>query len=297
MSTATVNAVPAPTPGRRVSGRPKKPARPWGSPAVYFIALVVIALTLAPVAYIVLGGFRSNAQLTNDPAGLPSPWEFSNYTNVLKSSTFWVEFRNSVVVGAVTTLLVISMGLMASYVVARYRFRGRGLMFSFFAAGLMFPITVAITPLFILLTKMHLIDSMVGVILPQVAYGLPTTIIILVPFLQAIPLEIEEAASVDGCGRLGFFFRMVLPLSLPGVLTTGILTFVASWNSYLLPLFVLSNSDRFTLPLGVQQFHSQYASDTASVLAFTSLSMIPALVFFTAFERRIVGGLQGAVKV
>jgi raffinose/stachyose/melibiose transport system permease protein len=89
---------------------------------------------------------------------------------------------------------------------------------------------------------------------------------------------------------------MVLPLSLPGVLTTGILTFVASWNSYLLPLFVLSTPGRFTLPLGVQQFHSQYASDTASVLAFTSLSMIPALVFFTAFERRIVGGLQGAVK-
>lgn len=297
MTTTTVGPAPRRNrPARRISGRPARRSRPWGSPAVYFIALVVIALTVAPVAYIVLGGFRDNSQLTVDPAGLPSPWRFGNYAHVLQTSTFWREFLNSVIAGGATTLLVIGLGVSASYVIARYRFRGRGLMFGLFAAGLMFPITVAVTPLFILLTKMHLIDSLVGVILPQVAFGLPTTIIILVPFLQAIPMEIEEAAAVDGCGRLGFFVRMVLPLSLPGVLTTGILTFIASWNSYLLPLFVLSKTQYFTLPLGVQQFHSQYAADTASVLAFTSLSMIPALLFFTAFERRIVGGLQGAVK-
>ncbi|WGL50904.1 carbohydrate ABC transporter permease [Nocardioides sp. BP30] len=296
MTTSTLDAAPGPSRSRRASGRPQRRKLPWGSPAVYFIALVVIGLTLAPVAYIVLGGFRDNSQLTVDPAGLPSPWRFANYSNVLSSSTFWREFANSVIVGGVTTLLVVAMGVSASFVIARYRFRGRGLMFGLFAAGLMFPITVAITPLFIILDKLNLTDSLLGVILPQVAFGLPTTIIILVPFLQAIPDEIEEAAAVDGCSRLGFFFRMVLPLSLPGVLTTGILTFVASWNSYLLPLFVLSKTSSFTLPLGIQQFHSQYASDTAAVLAFTSLSMIPALVFFTAFERRIVGGLQGAVK-
>ena len=162
---------------------------------------------------------------------------------------------------------MIALGLSASYVLARYRFRGRGLMFGLFAAGLMFPITVAITPLFILLNNLHLTDHLIGVILPQVAFGLPTTIIILVPFLRAIPDEIEEAAAVDGCSRLRFYFRMVLPLSLPGVLTTGILTFVASWNSYLLPLFVLSNTESFTLPLGVQQFRGVHGSDTAAVLA------------------------------
>jgi raffinose/stachyose/melibiose transport system permease protein len=292
MTAASIEA-PRARKSRRPGGKQKDP---WGSPAVYFVALIVIALTLAPVAYIVLGGFRDNSQLTVDPAGFPNPWRLSNYGNILKSSTFWQEFANSVIAAAATTILVVALGLSASYVLARYRFRGRGFMFGLFAAGLMFPITVAITPLFVLLDRMNLTNSLVGVVLPQVAFALPTTIIILVPFLQAIPLEIEEAAAVDGCGRLSFYVRMVLPLSLPGVLTTGILTFVASWNSYLLPLFVLSNPDRFTLPLGVQQFHSQYASDTASVLAFTSLSMIPALVFFTAFERRIVGGLQGAVK-
>lgn len=101
---------------------------------------------------------------------------------------------------------------------------------------------------------------------------------------------------MDGAGRLGFFFRMVVPLSIPGVITVGILAFIASWNAYLLPLFILNNEMQYTLPLGVQAFSSQYSVDTARVLAFTSLSMIPALVFFSLFERRIVGGLTGAVK-
>jgi raffinose/stachyose/melibiose transport system permease protein len=185
---------------------------------------------------------------------------------------------------------------MVSYVLARYHFRGRGAMYSLFAAGLMFPITVAITPLYILIKDLGLTNSLGGVILPQIAFGLPTTVIILVPFLRAIPDEIEEAASIDGASRLGFFFRMVLPLSLPGVVTVGILAFIGSWNAYLLPLFILNDQSTFTLPLGVQAFASQWSVDTAKVLAFTSLSMIPALIFFALFQRRIVGGLTGAVK-
>jgi len=169
-------------------------------------------------------------------------------------------------------------------------------MYSLFAAGLMFPMTVAITPLYIMIKTLGLMNSLWGVILPQIAFALPTTIIILVPFLRAIPAEIEEAASIDGCSRVGFFMRMVIPLSVPGVITVGILAFIASWNSYLLPLFILNDQNTFTLPLGVQAFASQYSVDTAKVLAFTSLSMIPALIFFSLFERRIVGGLTGAVK-
>jgi raffinose/stachyose/melibiose transport system permease protein len=141
-----------------------------------------------------------------------------------------------------------------------------------------------------------LMNTHAGIILPQIAFALPTTIIILVPFLRAIPKELEEAASIDGSSRLGFFFRMVIPLSVPGVVTVGILAFIASWNSYMLPLFILNDESQYTLPLGVQAFASQFSVDTARVLAFTSLSMIPALVFFSLFERRIVGGLTGAVK-
>ena len=269
---------------------------PWGSPLVYFVALVVIALMLAPVAYIILGGFRSNAQITTDPAGLPNPWNVENYLAVLTGPQFWGQVLNSTIAATATTVGAVALGLMASYVIARYRFRGRGALYALFAAGLMFPITVAITPLYIVVRSLGLMNSLAGVIIPQIAFALPVTIIILVPFLRAIPDEIQEAAFIDGCGRLGFFWRMVLPLAVPGVITVGILAFIGSWNSYLLPLFILNNEATFTLPLGVQAFSSQYSVDTAKVLAFTSLSMIPALVFFSLFERRIVGGLTGAVK-
>jgi raffinose/stachyose/melibiose transport system permease protein len=291
MSATTLDA-PAQAPGTHS----ECPKRDWGNPTIYFIALLLVATMLAPVAYIILGGFRTNSQITNSPAGLPSPWAFGNYLDVLKGGVFWQEVVNSTISAVATTVGVVVLGLMASYVLARYRFRGRGAMYTLFAAGLMFPMTVAITPLYIMIKSLGLINTLPGIILPQIAFALPVTVIILVPFLRAIPDEIEEAASIDGCSRLGFFFRMVVPLAVPGVVTVGILAFVGSWNSYLLPLFVLNDQARYTLPLGVQAFASQYSVDTAKVLAFTSLSMIPALVFFSLFERRIVGGLTGAVK-
>jgi raffinose/stachyose/melibiose transport system permease protein len=291
MSETTLDA-PAQAPGTRR----ERPKRDWGNPTIYLMALLLVAAMLAPVVYIILGGFRTNSQITNSPAGLPSPWAIGNYLDVLKGGVFWQEVVNSTISAVSTTVGVVVLGLMASYVLARYRFRGRGAMYTLFAAGLMFPMTVAITPLYIMIKSLGLMNSLPGIILPQIGFALPVTVIILVPFLRAIPAEIEEAASIDGCSRLGFFFRMVVPLSVPGVVTVGILAFVGSWNNYLLPLFILNDQDKFTLPLGVQAFASQYSVDTAKVLAFTSLSMIPALVFFSLFERRIVGGLTGAVK-
>ncbi len=291
----------APQTGSSRSTRTARPARPpkrmhRGAIAAYIAAVVVILIMLVPVAYIILGGFRTNSQITVDPAGFPGPWNVGNYLDVLTGSVFWRQVLNSTIAGLATTLGVVVLGLMASYVIARYRFRGRGVLYALFAAGLMFPMTVAITPLYIVVRNLGLMNSLPGVILPQIAFALPTTIIILVPFLRAIPDEIEEAAFIDGCSRFGFFWRMVVPLAMPGVVTTGILAFIASWNSYLLPLFILNDSDTFTLPLGVQAFSSEYSVDTARVLAFTALSMIPALIFFSVFERRIVGGLTGAVK-
>lgn len=278
----------------RMTGAPARRAR--GNPTVYFIALLLIGVMLAPVGYIILGGFRTNAQITTDPAGWPNPWQLDNYLGVLRGGVFWREVVNSTVIAVATTAGVVALGLMTSFALARYRFRGRGAMYSLFAAGLMFPLTVAVTPLYILVKTVGLMNTLPGVILPQIGFAIPTTIIVLVPFVRAIPDEIQEASAIDGCSRLGFFWRMVLPLSMPGVITVAILTFIASWNSYLLPLFILNRESTFTLPLGVQAFASQYSVDTAKVLAFTSLSMIPALVFFSLFQRRIVGGLTGAVK-
>jgi len=300
-----MTALKSPVPGRtatelRQKRKAPKPAAgeklKWGSPWVYLLAIILITICITPVLYIIIGGFRTNSQITNDPSGWPSPWKLTNYTEVLGSAEFWTAMGNSAISALGTTIGAVVLGVMASYVLARYNFAGKGVMYSLFAAGLMFPITVAITPLYLLIRNLGLVNSLGGIILPQIAFALPTTIIILVPFLKAIPNELEEAASIDGTSRLGFFWRMVIPLSLPGVITTGILAFIGAWNGYMLPLFILNDSSLFTLPLGVQNFASQYSVDTAKVLAYTSLSMIPALIFFSLFERRIVGGLTGAVK-
>ncbi|MBM6699981.1 carbohydrate ABC transporter permease [Bifidobacterium pullorum subsp. saeculare] len=274
----------------------KSSKTPWGNPIVYFFSLVLVAICVGPVLYIILGGFRTNSQITQDPAGLPNPWNFANYHTVVTSPTFWTELVNSLIVSLGTMVGIVALALMVSFVIARYRFRLNGVMYALFAAGMMFPITVAITPLYLLLRYLHLINSHLGIILPQIAFGLPQAVIILVPFLKSIPVELEEACELDGCSRLGFFWRMVLPLSWPGVATVGILAFVQSWNAYMLPLFMLNESSKYTLPLGVQMFSSQHSVDTAQVLAFTSLSMIPALICFTIFQKKIVGGLTGAVK-
>ncbi|MFI0901725.1 carbohydrate ABC transporter permease [Streptomyces sp. NPDC020983] len=285
-------------PARR--GRPRRQDRDapeqWGNPVTYFIALLFIAVCIAPVLYIVIGGFRTNSQITTSPSGLPHPWVTRNYLDVLESNRFWGEFANSVLVALASTVGIVVLGLMVSFVIARYDFKLKGAMYSLFAAGLMFPMVIAITPLYIVIKDLGLVDNLLGVIIPQIAFGLPTTVIILVPFLRAIPNEIEEAAAIDGTSRLGFFARMVIPLSLPGVVTVGILAFIGSWNNYVLPLYILNSQANYTLPLGVQAFSSQYSTDTAKVLAFTSLAMLPALIFFSIFEKRIVGGLTGAVK-
>lgn len=267
-----------------------------GTPVVYLVALVLAALTLGPVLYAVLGGFRTNAQLADSPAGLPDPWVFENYRRVLTSGSFWSYALNSTIIAALTTVIVVVFGLMAAYPLARYKFRWREPLYMVFVVGLLFPATVAIIPLFILISRdLHMGNTWWGVALPQAAFALPVTVVILRPFLMALPDELEEAALIDGASRIGFFWRIVVPLSGPGVVTVGVLAFVGSWNAYLLPLLLLTG-DMKTLPLGVADYSSQYSSDTASIFAFTTLAMIPALVFFLVLQRRIVSGLQGAVK-
>ena len=268
----------------------------WSKPLIYLIAALGGISSVGPVVYAILGGFRTNAQLAADPAGLPDPWSLEKYQLVLTSSGFWRQLWNSTLIAGITTALVVVFGIMAAYALSRYVFRGREAMYGFFTLGLLFPLSVAILPLFILIRSLDLTSNFLGVALPQAAFALPVTIVILRPFQRALPQELEDAAMMDGCSRLGFFWRIVIPLSGPGMVTVGVLAFVGSWNSYLLPLLILGRPESYTLPLGTAAFSSQYTSDTAAILAFTSLAMLPALVFFLLAERRIVGGLSGAVK-
>ena len=261
------------------------------------VGLVAIALTLGPIVYLITGGFRTLGNLAADPTGFPDPWMWSNYTSILSDATFWKQLINSLVVALGTTVGVVLFGTMAAYPLARYRFAGRELVYLVFVTGLMFPLTVAVLPLYFMIRTLGLTGSLWGLVIPQIAFALPVTVIIMRPFLRAIPRELEEAAFVDGVTRVGFFWRIVLPLARPGMITVGVLAFIGSWNAYLLPLLLLTGpQDGMTLPLGVTAFQGEHSAATTLIMAYTSLSMIPALIFFLMLERRIVDGLTGAVK-
>ncbi|MCF0092877.1 carbohydrate ABC transporter permease [Micromonospora sp. MH99] len=263
---------------------------------LHLICIGVGALIVVPVWFGVIGGFKDNGQLSTNPLGLPDPWVPENYTDLFASGVFWRQLGNSLLIAVSSTVIVVGAAAMAAFVFARYAFRGREFLVTLFAIGLMFPFAVAILPLFVLLRSMGLLDNPLGVILPQAAFGLPITIIILRQFFRTIPAEVEEAAVLDGCSSFGFFWRVLLPMARPALATVSVLAVVTSWNNFMLPLVVFSDQSWWTLPVGVQAFQGQYADDTARVLAYVVLSMIPALGFYAVAERQLVGGLTGSVK-
>jgi raffinose/stachyose/melibiose transport system permease protein len=263
----------------------------------YTVLLAVAAAVITPVVFAALGGFRDAPQLAANPVALPDPWVWTNYTDSLTSPSFWLQLWNSTVVASLSTVVVVMFAALAAFVIARRQFPGREVAYTLFTLGLLFPVTVAILPLLILVRDLGLLDNPLGLALPEAAFALPLTIIILRPFFRSIPKELEDAAAMDGCGPLGFFFRILLPLAKPALVTVAVLALVSSWNQFLLPLVMLSDADHWTLPLGVTNFSTQYTTDTARILAYTTLALVPALGFYLVAERQLVGGLTaGSVK-
>lgn len=279
---------------RRAAVRRRNRAASLGKHAIVWIVGAFIVL---PLVYAVLSGFKSTPELSSDPVGLPSPWRWSNYTGILDSGIFWRQIGNSIGIAVATAVLVVAVSAMAAFAFARFTFRGRELFFTLFAIGLMFPFAVAVLPLFVLLRSVGLLDNPLGVILPQVGFGIPLTIIILRGFFRNIPGEVEEAATLDGCTKFGFFWRVLLPMARPALGTVSVLAIVTSWNNFFLPLVVFTDPKWQTIPVGVQQFQGQYSADYALVLAYIVLAMIPALAFYSVAERQLIGGLTaGATK-
>jgi raffinose/stachyose/melibiose transport system permease protein len=268
-----------------------------GAVARWTVLVAVAVSIVVPVGFAFISGFRTTGAIRNDPAGLPDPWSFENYANILTAGTYWQQLFNSIVIATLTVSIVVTVSALAAYVFARFQFPGREALFTLFALGLLFPAAVAILPLYILLRTVGLLNTYLGVALPLAAFGIPLTIIILRPFFRSIPAELEDAAAIDGCSRFGFFWRVLLPLSRPALATVAILALVGSWNAFLLPLLVLGDAGQWPLPLGVFNFSSQYSQDVAPILAYTALSMVPALLFYVFAERQLIGGLtSGAVK-
>ncbi|MET7516987.1 carbohydrate ABC transporter permease [Streptomyces sp. NPDC005480] len=252
---------------------------------------------VTPLLYALISGFKSTDQLSDNSFGLPSPWVVSNYTGILGDAAFWRMLGSSTLIAVATTILTVGAAALAAFALARFAFKGRELLFTLFAIGLMFPFAVAILPLFVLLRTFGLLDNPWGVILPQAAFGLPMTLVILRGFFREIPGELEEAATLDGCSPFGFFWRILLPMARPALGTVSVLAVVGSWNNFLLPLLVFSEPTWWTIPVGVQQFQGQYSTDVARVFAYLVLSMIPALGFYAVAERQLIGGItMGATK-
>lgn len=277
-----------------MTGHAKSRGRWTILPATYLVSLVIVGVTVVPLLFVVIDGFRTNPDINASSVGVPDT--LSNYASVLGSAPFWEFLGNSALVALVATLLAVALGSMAAFALSRYEFRGREFWYTLIVAGLLFPIGCAALPLYLLLQEFGLTDSWVGVALPEAAFALPMTMVILRPFMRAIPAELEEAAMVEGAGRFRFFWQILLPLSKPALVTVGLLAFVTSWNQYLLPLLVFQTTSHFTLPLGAATYSSQYSTNTAAVMAFTALSLIPALAVFLFGERYLVEGAAGAVK-
>ena len=280
-----------------------RPRINWGKIATrifqYLILSIIVVIVFVPIVILVFGALKTRGELLSHPYNIPNPVRWENITKILGSATysFWPMLRNSLIVMLVVTLAVIILCSLAAFVFARMDFRGRGLFFNLFTLGLMFPINVAILPVFFVLRQLHLIDTLWGVIVVQIAFQISGNIMILRGFFTAIPAELQDAAYIDGCTAFDFFWRILLPLARPALSAVAALTMIASWNDLLVPLVVLNSDKLWTLPLGVMQFQGQYGQDLALVSAFVALSALPTLIFYLFAERQIVSGLTaGAVK-
>ena len=268
------------------------------APALRYAILFLIAgLVLLPLLAAVLGGFKSLGDLRVNPFGLPAHWEWSNYWSILAGPRYWQLLLNSLVIAVLTVILTLVAAAMAGFVFAHVHFFGSRFLLQYLLVGLMFPAAAAILPLFIKIRDLGLLDTYWGVVLPQVAFGLGMSILLFRTFFRQLPSELLDAALIDGCGYIRFFRYITLPLSRPILATVGVIVFVHSWNSYLLPLVVLNRDDLYPWPLGIMAYQGEYSTDWQLILAFVTLTILPAVIMFVVAQKYLVAGLMaGAIK-
>ncbi len=272
-------------------------ATPMGPVIRYGVLFVVAALVLIPLIATVLGGFKALGDLRVNPFGLPYEWEWRNYWDILSGARYWKLMGNSLVIAVLTVFITVTISAMAAFVFVHVRFFGATFLFNYLLLGLMFPAATAILPLFIKIRDLGLLDTYWGVVLPQVAFGLATSVLLFHNYFKKLPGDLFEAAVIDGCGYFQFFWHIVLPLSRPILATVGVIVFVHSWNAYLLPLVVFNRDSIYPWPLGIMAYQGEFSTDWHLVLAFITLTILPAVIIFFAAQKYIVAGLTaGAVK-
>jgi ABC-type glycerol-3-phosphate transport system permease component len=260
------------------------------------LAALLLAVTW-PFYWAIMASLSPEARLFERPSLLPDPVALDHYRALFSEREFWVPIRNSLVVALNTTLLCVTLGSLCAYALARLHFRWKAPLLGFILAVTMFPQIAIVSPLYLLLRELGLINTYPGLVLPYLTFAMPLTVWLLVGFFRQLPQELEAAAMVDGASRLRAFREIVLPLSVPGIATTAILTLVYCWNEFLFALSFTLGPERYTVPVAIALFRGQYQVPWGQILAAAVVATAPVALLTLVFQRRIVQGLTaGAVK-
>lgn len=264
------------------------------------ISLVFWAtLVILPMIWLVYSSFKTDQEIFFEPWALPATLQWDNFERAWVSAYIGRYFVNSLRVVIPSLVLTLALSSMTAYILARFKFPGNRVLFYLFMAGMLFPIFLALVPLFFLAKELALLNSFLGLTLVYTAYSLPFTIFFLTGFFKTLPSELHEAALIDGANEYQVFFRVMLPLAQPGLVAMGIFNFLGMWNQYILPLVLMSERENYVLPQGLSfLLHQQYyKSDWSALFAALTIIMIPTLVVYVIFQSQIQKGVTvGALK-
>ena len=265
---------------------------------VYLLLAFWALINLFPVYWMFTFSLKSNNEIFGDNViGLPKEWLWSNYSKALQVGNIGRYFLNSVIIAVVTIALVMAVALMATFALTRFMWKGRKMMNDFFMLGLTIPIHASIVPIYVTLSKLHMLSTYSSLIIPYAAFSLAMAILICTGFMQEIPIELDEAACIDGCGTWRIFFRIIVPLMKPAVATVSIYTFLQCWNELMFANIFVSDKAHKTLPVGVQALSGQYLTEWGPIGAAMVLATFPMLVFYIFFSKKIQDSfIAGAVK-
>ncbi|MDD3338659.1 MAG: carbohydrate ABC transporter permease [Lachnospiraceae bacterium] len=263
----------------------------------FVLAIFWLIVSIFPFGYMLMNSFKGRFEImTSGVFTLPESWFPANYLEVLQGD-FWKYFLNSVIVLVVSLAVLLMLAAAAAYPLARMKFRFGKLCFSLIIACMSIPIHITLIPIFRMTTKTGLYDSIWALIGPYVAFGIPISVFILTGFMKDIPKEIEEAAMLDGCGKFQAFFRIILPMSKPGLATLAIYNGVNMWNEFSFAYTLTQSASNRTLPLSIWEYKGQYTMNTPMILSVLTLTVLPMILLFICTKEKLIEGMSaGAVK-
>lgn len=270
-----------------------------GQMIALLFALVWLLITGTPFYFMALTGFKGRFELFSGGSvfAFPANPSFDNYREVLVRGTFFRYLGNSLLIVAVSVVLILALSAMASYVFARIPFRLNRVLFSLIIAGLVIPLHVTLIPVYLLTRQLGIYDSLWALLGPYVAFNLPLSIFILTEFMRAIPRELEEAARIDGSGPMHTFFRVILPLSTPGLATLAIYNAVILWNEFVFAFVLITSPQNRPLPLAIWEYQGEYSMNIPAIMAVLTLSALPLIAVYIVGQERVVKGIMaGALK-